>query len=87
MSHHKHHMKHKKARGGAMAGRDDYSGSGEPNVVKEAEEKKRGGSVHHLGKVHGHKGKHRVHKKRGGSVGADHHPFSSAYRASTEACD
>lgn len=75
---HKHHMKHK-ARGGSMAGRDDYSGSGEPNVVKEAKEKKGGGAVH------GRKGKHRIAKKGGGSVGSDKHPFSSAYSASTEA--
>jgi hypothetical protein len=88
-SHHHHHMKHKKARGGAMSTRDDYAGSGKPNVVKEAEEKKHGG------KVHGHKGKHRIHKRRGGGVkegslkhgkkGADHNPFSSAYTPSTEA--
>jgi hypothetical protein len=80
-SHHKMHMKHKhhrKAHGGAMAGRDDYAGSGEPNVVKEAKLK-------HGGKVHGHKGKHRIHKKRGGGVGSDRHPFSSAFTASTEA--
>jgi hypothetical protein len=77
MSHHKHHMKHKKARGGgAMAHRDDYSGSGEPDVVKEAHEKKHGGAVH------GHKAKHRVHKARGGGVGSDKHPFSSAHHGS-----
>jgi hypothetical protein len=93
-SHHKHHMKHKKARGGAMAGRDDYTGSGDPNVVKEAEKKKHGG------KVHGHKGHHRIHKARGGGLktgghksmgerhgkkGADHTPFSSAYTPASEA--
>lgn len=72
---------HKKRGGGAMAHRDDYAGSGEPHVVKEAEEKKHGGAVKH----HGHKGKHRIHKKRGGGVGSDKHPFSSAYTASTEA--
>jgi hypothetical protein len=73
-------MKHKKARGGGEMGqRDDYAGSGEPNVVKEAKEKKHGG------RVHGHKGKHRTHKARGGGVGSDKHPFSSAFTASTEA--
>ena len=76
MSHHKPHMKHKKARGGAMSKRDDYAGSGEPDVVKDVE-KKHGGGVH-VGKVHGHKGKHRVKKARGG--GCDAHPFSSAHR-------
>ena len=88
MGHTKHHRKHK-ARGGAMAGRDDYTGSGTPNVVKEAEKKKHGG------KVHGHKGHHRIHKARGGHVkhgserhgkkGADHNPFSSAYTPASEA--
>lgn len=81
-SHHKAHMKHKhhrKARGGAMAHRDDYAGSGDPNVAKEAREMKHGG------KVHGHKGHHRIHKKRGGGVGADKHPFSSAYTKGSEA--
>lgn len=72
---HKHHEKHKKG-GGAMSGRDDYAGSGEPDVVKEAHEKKHGGAVH------GHKGKHRVHKARGGGVGSDKHPFSSAHSGS-----
>ena len=45
----------------------------------------RGGGTKDAGKVHGSKGKHRIHKKRGGSVGADSHPFSSAYSAKTEA--
>lgn len=77
------HKMCKKRGGGAMASdRDDYSGSGEPDVVKEAKEKKSGGTVHH---TKGHKGKHRIHKKRGGGVGANNHPFSSAYTASTEA--
>ena len=71
------HKHHKKARGGEMSARDDYAGSGEPNVVKEAKEKNHGGGVE-MGKVHGHKGKHRIHKKRGGGIGADKSPFSSA---------
>ncbi len=79
MSHTKAHMKHKKARGGSMSGRDDYTGSGKPNVVKEADEMKGGG------KVAGHKGKHRIKKARGGGVGSDKHPFSSAYSGATEA--
>ena len=54
------------------------------NEMKEVHEKKHGGGVHH-GKVHGHKGKHRTHKARGGGVGSDKHPFSSAFTASTEA--
>jgi hypothetical protein len=79
-SHHKHHMKHKKARGGGAGHEahreDDDVGSPE---MHEARAKKRGG------KVHGHKGHHRIHKKRGGGVGSDHHPFSSAYTKSSEA--
>jgi hypothetical protein len=49
---------------------------------------KRGGKAHHHkggGKVHGHKGHHRLDKRaRGGGVGADKHPFSSAFRSSDE---
>lgn len=71
MSNLKQHMKCK-ARGGSMSGRDDYTGSGEPNVVKEAKQKKFGG------KVAGSKGKSRIAKARGG--GCDAHPFSSAHR-------
>ena len=48
-------------------------------VEEEAKERKHGG------RVHGHKGKHRTHKARGGGVGSDKHPFSSAFTASTEA--
>jgi hypothetical protein len=72
-SHHKHHMKHKKARGGAasMSGREEYDHS---RVEEEAKEKKHGGPVH------GHKGKHRIKKARGGGIGSDKSPFSSAGR-------
>jgi len=72
-----------KARGGgAMAGRDDYSGTGEPNVIKEAKEKKSGGAVlkNVGGSVPGKKAGGRIAKARGGGVGSDKHPFSSAYR-------
>lgn len=74
MGHTKHHMK-RKAAGGAtsMSGRTAYDGA-DSNVVKEAKEKKGGGAVA------GHKGKHRVKKARGGGVGSDKHPFSSAHR-------
>lgn len=42
---------------------------------------KRGGKAHHKhAKMHGHKGHHRLDKRaRGGGVGADKHPFSSAH--------
>ena len=60
-----------KAKGGRVA----YAG-GESNVAKEANEMKRGGKA--VGKVAGSKGKHRVHKARGGGVGSDKSPMSSA---------
>lgn len=59
-----------KAKGGRVA----YTGAGS-NVVEEANEKKRGGGVE-VGKVAGAKGKTR--KARGGGVGSDKSPFSSA---------
>lgn len=67
------HKHHKKAHGGKV----------EDTVEKEHEEmgeaKKRGGAVKHA-KMHGHKGHHRLDKRaRGGGVGADKHPFSSAH--------
>jgi len=61
----------------AKGGRVVYSGA-DSNVAHEAEEKKHGGKVD--GKVAGHKGKHRIKKARGGGVGSDKHPFSSAHR-------
>lgn len=74
--------RHKKFKKG---GRTVYSGA-ESNVAHEAEEKKHGGAaLHHDMKASGEKGRHRIHKKRGGAVGSDKHPFSSAYTASTEA--
>jgi hypothetical protein len=69
---HRHKMQHR-AKGGRVA----YEG-GESHVAHEAEEKKHGGGVKHVGKTHGHKGKRRY--ARGGKVGADKHPFSSAHR-------
>lgn len=66
-----HRHKVQRAKGGRVA----YSG-GASNVAHEAMEKKHGGKV--VGKVHGHKGKHRF--ARGGGVGSDKHPFSSAHR-------
>ncbi len=64
---------------------DDYSGSGKPNVVKEAMEKKRGGSVgKEVEKPEGKKAKARMDKRprraAGGRVGSDKSPFSSAAR-------
>ena len=66
-----------------------YAGAGS-NVVKEAEQKKRGGRakhkrgghVHHMGKVHGEHAKHRADRakrKSGGRAGSDKNPLSSAH--------
>lgn len=71
----KHHGKSHKADGG----RTHMKVSGNPDVFKEAEERKHGGKVH---KMHGGKTKHRFDKpgrKKGGRVGADHAPLSSAH--------
>lgn len=77
------HMK--RASGGKAVA---YAG-GDSNVMKEAHERKRGGHVH----AEGEKPKHRADKrarggaagaavapgrKRGGGVGSDKHPMSSA---------
>lgn len=65
----------KKAAGGGV-----MKVSGNPDVFKEAESRKKGGKV--LGKMGGMKAKHRMDKpgrKRGGRVGADKAPLSSAH--------
>ena len=60
--------------------------AGDPDVVKEAERRKRGGGVH-KGKmptmVHGSAPRHHANRpgrKSGGSVGADSHPMTEAAR-------
>lgn len=64
---HKAQAKGKNVGGAAVA-------YGNPRVLKEAKETKRGG------KVHGAAAKHRVDKRaRGGRVGSDKSPFSSAH--------
>jgi hypothetical protein len=78
--------KHHKAGGGRIG----MKASGNPDVFKEAEgkeeyakgdERKRGGKVKKEMHAEGHKAHHRMDRPkraRGGSVGADRHPFSSA---------
>jgi len=61
-----------KAKCRASGGRTVYSGAGS-NVAREAVEKKRGGAL----SMSENRGKS-VKKARGGSVGADKSPFSSA---------
>lgn len=80
--HKEHHMRKSGGKAGyadspekSMPKEENYNGS-ENNVEKEAEKKKRGGHV----KGEGPK-KHRLDRpgrKRGGGVGADMHPLSSA---------
>lgn len=70
------HKVHHHAKGGA-AKKMDYMG--ESHKIEHEAGLKRGGKAKHA-KMHGHKGHHRLDKRaRGGGVGADHHPFSSAH--------
>ena len=77
------HKAHHKAHGGAA--------HKETRVEHDTEEEheaglKRGGKAKHHGhKAHGHKGHHRMDKRaRGGGVGADKSPFSSAHIKPTQ---
>ncbi len=72
------HKKHGGKAGGIMVD------SGDRDVIKEAEEKKRGGKV--MGKMHGGMSKHRLDRpgrKRGGRVGSNMAPLSTAHSASS----
>jgi hypothetical protein len=71
--------RHKKS----LGGRTEYNAKG-ANVMKEAHEKNRGGSVTKAigGAVPGKKSGGRISKARGGSAGSDKHPFSSAHQGS-----
>ena len=82
--HKAHHHGHK-----AKGGRIDMKVSGNPDVFEEAEEKKKGGKVKakHV-KMEGGHVKHRMDRpgrKRGGRVGADKAPLSSAHTTSSAA--
>ena len=70
--------KSKKASGGIAVA------SGNPEVIKEAEEKKKGGKA--MGKMQGAMSRHRLDKpgrKTGGRVGADKSPLSTANRSAS----
>lgn len=77
----KHHGKR------ADGGRIGMKVSGNPDVFKEAEEKKKGGKVgKHVGKAEGSAAKHRMDRpgrKKGGRVGANAAPLSTAHTASS----
>jgi hypothetical protein len=74
-----------KAHGGATKKEVDY---GNKDVIHEAEKKKTGGAVAKKkdgGKVVGRASGGRLDKRaRGGGVGADKHPFSSAFKKSDQ---
>jgi hypothetical protein len=89
--HHAAHMKNR-AKGGRLKvdGVEAYQGGGDRAVEEEAEEKKHGGRAKHHpkrakgGHVEGHKPKHHMGRKapgrkRGGRVGADTAPLTSAH--------
>lgn len=98
---HKEHEKHYKA-GGAIGGRKGEWVSGNPDVKKEAEgeepyaegdERKRGGKVkkkHHEMHAEGEKSKHRMDRPkraRGGRVGSDRQPFTSAHKGTSKSSE
>ncbi len=70
------HKAHHHARGGKAK---HMTYEEESHKVEHEAGLKRGGKAKHA-KMHGHKGHHRLDKRaRGGGVGSDHHPFSSAH--------
>jgi hypothetical protein len=81
------HKEEKRAKGGSVK-ETVYAGEGS-NVLKEAEERKKGGRVKHMEgegempKMRGDRAKRArggavPGRKKGGAVGADSHPLSSA---------
>ena len=75
------HKEKMRADGGRLSSEPKWNAGGEQNAAKEAEEKKKGGRVKH--EAEGEPAKKRAdHKKRarGGRIGADKMPLSSAAR-------
>lgn len=75
--HHGHHHRKHKAKGGGIA-----VAGGNPKVIEEADKKKRGGRAKEMGHMHGHHPKHRLDRpgrKRGGRVGSNRSPLSTAH--------
>ena len=80
-----HEGRHGRAKGGGI-----MEAGGNPEVFKEAEEKKHGGKARHKrkhgGSVEGKHSKHRMdrhHRAKGGRVGSDHSPLSSAHNTTS----
>jgi hypothetical protein len=76
MSRARHKEKHREAGGKVPGGSKAEWAGGEPDVEREAEAKKRGGSIHAA------KAKHHLGKRgraTGGRIGADRAPLSSAH--------
>lgn len=81
-------MKGKKHHAKKSGGRIDMKVSGNPDVFKEADERKKGGRVKHkhVGKMDGEKPKHRMDRpgrKAGGRVGANKAPLSTAHSSTS----
>jgi hypothetical protein len=86
---HKEHEKHKehkeRAEGGRLSSEPKWNAGEEQNAAKEAEERKRGGKVHHH-EAEGEEGKKRMDRKerrgraKGGRIGANLMPLSTAAR-------
>lgn len=71
--------RHKKKASGGIA-----VAAGNPHVIEEAHEKKKGGKA--MGRMHGGLTRHRLDRpgrKMGGRVGADKSPLSTANRSSS----
>jgi hypothetical protein len=65
------HKEHKRAEGGRLSSEPKWNAGGEQNAAKEAEEKKKGGRVHH--EAEGEHAKKRMDKRaRGGAVARKH---------------
>lgn len=73
-----------KGRKGRASGGKVMEAGGNPKVLEEIKERKRGGRVEkHGGKMHGELSRHKLDRpgrKRGGRVGADMNPLSSAHK-------
>lgn len=76
-----------KGRKGRADGGKVMEAGGNPKVMEEVKERKKGGRVEKkAGKMHGELSRHRLDRpgrKRGGRVGADMNPLSSAHNTTS----